>query len=432
MTPHRRPVLTAWAAGLAAAAFLSACGKDRVEAAFPNGKPKIIRTYGLFGGPARENLRRERTFYFNEHKESDSHWKNGKRDGLYVDYWHNGQKKSQGRYRAGRKEGVWEFYYNEFTLSSKGEFRDDRKEGVWKSFWENGAAKSEGAFSAGEETGTWKEWTAKGEPVSVNSCFPANDTGRFVSYHAGNTVKEEYACRKGAPRGAYVKRDPEGTVVERGAFDAQGRKQGVWETFYGEGRKASRKTFAAGLEQDSGYAWDEAGRLRERAWFEAGAGERLRYDSLGNLIQRTRYAKGVPDGEDWMYWPMPGPGPAATGPKRQCVIYADGKPVSLRKWHPDGRPMTEGAFTNGKRAGEWKEWWENGALKESARYQDGALHGERLFYDRNGRLMRTIRYEHGYPAEGRIPKAVAHGGIAGDSGAAPWPGPIRKAPATPP
>lgn len=415
------PTLLLALAGL----LLAGCGKDQVAEKYPNGKPKTIRTYGFFGGATPGNLKREQTFFFNEHKESDSHWKDGKLDGPYEDYWHNGQKKSQGRYREGKKTGEWDFFYNQFTLSSKGNYKDDQKDGPWNSFWENGALKSQGSFSAGQEVGTWKEWTAKGEMAAVNSCFASNDTGRYVSYHANNTVKEEYACKQGVPSGEYLKKDPDGTVVERGRFDAQGRKDGLWEAFWAEGKPASKRSYAAGLEQDSGWAWDEAGRLRERSRFDSGSGERILYDSLGHLVQRTRYVKGQPDGEDWSYWPETAGGRGAVpkgrvadmpGPKRQLIVYAAGKPVTMRKWHVNGKAMAEGQFQDGHRAGEWKDWWEDGTLKEVSHFEGGALHGERLFYDPKGKLIRTARYEHGYPAEGRIPKAVARGAITGDSG----------------
>lgn len=402
------------AAPCALAAFLLAgCGREDIAEKYPNGKPKIIRTYGLFGGKTPHNLKRERTFFFNEHMESDSRWKDAKLHGRYADYWHNGQKKSEGEYVAGKKEGAWEFWYNQFSLSSKGEFRNDLKEGPWHAFWENGTLKSEGTFRGGKEIGAWKEWTAKGEAASENSCFEANDTGRFVTYHANNTVKEDYACRRGVPAGTYVKKDPDGTVIEKGGFDAKGRKDGLWEAWYSEGKPASRKGYAAGLEHDSSLAWDEAGRLKERARYDSGTGERLGYDSLGNLIERTAFAKGRPEGESWFYWPRvlpgePGAGKLADkpGPPRQLVAYALGKPTTMRKWHPNGKPMSEGQFADGHRTGEWKDWWEDGTLKEISRFQAGALHGERLFYDPKGKLMRTARYEHGYPASGKIPKGL--------------------------
>ncbi|HKP94570.1 MAG TPA: hypothetical protein VJ385_02320 [Fibrobacteria bacterium] len=379
--------------------LLAGCGKERIESTYPNGKPKVIRTYGLFGGATRDNLVRERKFYFNAHLESDARYRRGRLHGRYREFWHNGQKRAVGAYRDGKKEGDWESYYNQFTLSSKGRFLDDAKDGPWNSFWENGALKSQGTYAAGKETGTWKDWTAKGEPVSENSCFEANPEGRFTSYHANKTVKEEYGCRRGVPSGPFVKKDADGTVVEKGSFDAQGRKDGTWEAFYAEGKRASVMHFRGGLDQDSAYAWDEAGRLKERAHFDSGTGERLAYDSLGHLIERRHFLKGRPDGESWTYWPQ--------GGKRALLLYKDGKPATMQKWHPNGRPMADGVFADGHRTGEWKDWWENGTLKEVSHFQDGALHGERFFYDEKGKLLRTQKYEHGFPSTGKIPKGLA-------------------------
>lgn len=396
---------------------LTGCGPERITEKYPNGKPKVIRNYNPLSIVTPENLRRQRTFYFNGNMESDGYYRDGQLHGDYEDYWHNGQKKSHGKYKLGKKQGEWEFYYNKFTISSKGRFKDDLKEGPWNGYWETGELKSQGVFSGGKETGTWKEWTAKGEPLIENSCFEANAQGRFLSYYANKTVKEDYQCRKGIPSGAYLKRDPDGDVIEKGRFDLSGRKDSAWENFHPNGKPASVKRYLAGLENDSSYAWDEAGRIVEKGFFDAGTGERLSYDSLSRLVERRHFLKGQPDGECWIYWPQ--------GSKRSLITYKEGKPVEMRKWHPNGKPMAEGQFVNGHRSGEWKDWYENGTLKEISHFKDGGLHGERRFYDTKGKLVRTMRYEHGFPAEGAIPKgllsakaAKAAGLVSADSGAA--------------
>jgi YD repeat-containing protein len=404
------------------AVFLIGCGRDRIEAEYPNGKPKVIRSYGLsslWSGASPGNLIREQKFYYNDHKESEAHFRHGILHGRYEDFWHNGQKKSQGEYRDGKKEGDWEAYFNQYTLASKGSYQNGQQEGPWNNFWESGALKSQGEYRAGKETGTWKEWAAKGDLISENSCFEANADGRYLSFHANKTVNEDYQCKRGIPSGAYLKKDPDGTVMERGGFDAQGRKDGTWETFHPGGAKASSRRFADGLDQDSAYAWDEAGRLRERAQFDSGTGERLSYDSLGRLIERRHFLKGQPDGESWAYWPAsgqgtgPGNGPSRPpGPKRSLILYHNGKPVSMLKWYANGKPMADGVFENGHRAGEWKDWWENGKLKEVSHFQDGTLHGDRFFYDEQGKLQRTQTYEHGFPSKGKIPKGLGGMGNA--------------------
>jgi hypothetical protein len=101
------------------------------------------------------------------------------------------------------------------------------------------------------------------------------------------------------------------------------------------------------------------------------------------------------------------------------ITYKEGKPVEMRKWHPNGKVMAEGVFRDGHRTGEWKDWYENGALKEISHFQKGGLHGDRLFYDPKGKLVRTMRYEHGFPAEGTIPKGLLSAKAAKAAGLAP-------------
>ena len=381
--------------------LLLGCGREKVAEKYPDGKPKVIRSYGWLGGETLGNLKREQTFFFNGNKDADTRYSHGKRHGPYLDFWHNGQKKLEGRFLAGKKEGEWVFYYNQFTVSARGVFKGDRKEGLWRQFWENGDPKAEGSFHDGKEIGTLKEWSAKGDLMVENSCFEANERGRYRTFHANKTLKEDYACKLGVPVGEYARKDPDGIVVEKGTFDDKGRKEGVWETFHTNGKRASLRHYRQGLETDSSFTWDVAGRLRERGFFVDSTGERLGYDSLGHLIEKQHFINGHPEGESWIYFP--------TGAKRSVMIYKGGVPAELRKWHPNGKLMAEGVYLNGKRTGEWKEYGENGKLLESSHYQEGILHGEQLFYDVQGKLTRTQRYEHGYPAEGKIPAALAAG-----------------------
>ena len=381
--------------------FLSGCGKEKVTEKYPNGKSKVVRNYGWIGGESKENLKRERVYYFNGNLESDTRFKSGQRHGDYHDFWHNGQKKSDGQFVKGKKEGTWLFFFNQFTPSAKGVFKADLKEGTWRQFWETGASRAEGDFHQGKEIGLQKEWDVKGDILIENSCFESNPSGLYHSYYPSKTPKEEYGCTKGLPDGLYTRKDMDGMIVEKGHFDSAGRKDSVWETFHPDGKRASLKHLRQGFEFDSSFVWDLAGRLRERAYFDSGTGEHLRYDSLGHLVERQHFFKSHPEGESWTYY--------TNGNKHALVLYKEGLPTELHKWYANGKLRTEGQFTQGKYSGEWKEYGENGTLLQSSQYQDGTLHGLQLFYDTNGKLTRTLRYEHGYPAEGKIPAALAAG-----------------------
>jgi uncharacterized protein len=381
------------------AILLIGCDRTKVTEKHVNGKPKAIRTYTLFGAKTETHLKRLQTFYSNGNKEADTHYRHAKRHGPYLDYWQNGQKKSEGRFEAGNKEGEWVFYYNQFTVSARGHFKENLKVGRWHQYWENGDPKAEGNFHAGKEIDTLKEWNVKGEPMVENACFETNEHGSYRNFNPNKSIKEDYACHFGVPVGVYTRKDADGQVIEKGVFDEKGRKEGAWEVFNSDQGRASLKHYHQGLENDSSFAWDAAGRLSERGFFKDGQGERFHYDSLGHLIEKQYFAQSHPEGEAWVYYP--------TGVKRSLVVYKDGLPAELHKWHANGKLKGEGLYQAGLRTGQWKEYGENGMLLESSEYQAGILHGQHMFYDGHGKLTRTLRYEHGYPAEGKIPAALA-------------------------
>lgn len=384
--------------------FLGGC-REVVEKTYPDGKPMVKRTYGLMGGRLPGNLRHEQTFYFNGKPERDAHFRKGVLDGPYAEFWHNGQKKVVGQYAGGKKQGPWEHYFNQFAVAAKGAYKDDFRDGPWLEYFENGELKAQGDYRQGQESGLWKRWGKKGDLILENTCFESNAEGRYRTFHANNTPKEDYPCRRGVPFGAYARRNMDGDVEERGAFDSTGKKDGVWETLHPGGSPASRRTYRAGIETDSLYAWDVAGRIRERGYFASGAGEIVAYDSLGRISERKRMVAGRPEGEDSTFH--------ANGKPKTLVVYRDGLPVSMRRWHANGTLSLEGLFEGGKRAGEWKQFGDKGQAQDVSRYVDGLLHGERRMYDSTGRLTTVMRYEHGYPAEGKFPGGLKGAGPKG-------------------
>jgi uncharacterized protein len=382
---------------LALLLLLAGC-RDVVESRHPDGKARLVRTYSLLGGRDSLHLEREQSFHFNGKPERDARYRKGRLDGPYSEYWSNGQKRTTGRYVEGKRQGEWEVYYNQFSVAAKGAYRDDLKDGPWIELYENGELKSQGEYRQGREVGTWKQWGRKGDLLVENSCFEANAEGRYRSFHAADTPKDEHACRNGLPVGPFVRRNPEGDVEERGTFDSTGKRDGLWETFHPGGIPATRRSYRHGEPADSLWAWDARGRLRERGFFAEGRGEVLAYDSLGRLSERRPSVNGSPNGETWGYHP--------DGRKKSRVVYADGVPLSLERWHANGRLAAEGRFDKGKRTGEWKQFDARGRPQELAFYVEGRLHGERRLFDTTGRLIQVQRYERGYPAEGKFPGGI--------------------------
>ena len=62
----------------------------------------------------------------------------GKKDGLWEEYWDNGQLVYKGHYKDGKKDGLWE-EYDEYGKRSRGNYKDGKKDGLWvSSYDENG------------------------------------------------------------------------------------------------------------------------------------------------------------------------------------------------------------------------------------------------------------------------------------------------------
>ena len=100
---------------------------------------------------------------------------------------------------------------------------------------------------------------------------------------------------------------PNGQVFRQGKYDNQGRKTGVWRTFYNDGRKHEEMVMS------------------------------------GSGTSRTWYASGKPQSEV----------PVVDGKKEGMFV----------SWYENGQKKDEVPYVDGVREGKTREWHENGQLK---------------------------------------------------------------------
>jgi len=70
-------------------------------------------------------------------KEFEGSYKDGKKDGLWTDYYKNGQKRSVKTYKDGRKDGLYN-YWHEDVLMYEGTYKEGKENGLWTWWYENG------------------------------------------------------------------------------------------------------------------------------------------------------------------------------------------------------------------------------------------------------------------------------------------------------
>ena len=132
---------------------------------------------------------------------------------------------------------------------------------------------------------------------------------------------------------------PNGQVFRQGKYDNQGRKVGVWRTFYNDGTKHEETVMS------------------------------------GSGTSRTWYANGA---------------------KQSEVSVVDGKKQGMFvSWYPNGKQKDEVPYVDGVREGKTHEWHENGKLKFEGTYVDDQLEGPATWWLPNGKKDQEGRLSEG-------------------------------------
>ena len=88
---------------------------------------------------------------------SQTHYKDGKRDGSHRTYFKNRHLMSEGFYKNGKMIGLWMTFHENGELESKGEYKYSEsggysiKNGGWKYYYDNGQLESESIIKDGVE-----------------------------------------------------------------------------------------------------------------------------------------------------------------------------------------------------------------------------------------------------------------------------------------
>jgi len=87
-----------------------------------------------------------------------------------------------------------------------------------------------------------------------------------------------------------------------------------------------------------------------------------------------------------------------------CLIYAYSKMPSLDiKYYKSGNKKSIGAYSFGKRHGDWQTFYENGQLKSAANFDNGLHHGKCIEYYENGNVKTEW-----YSTQGKLDGTYVH------------------------
>jgi hypothetical protein len=95
--------------------------------------------------------------------------RNGKPDGLWMEWYTNGALRYRAWWRDGKGDGRWEYFHPSGRLRSESTFSADRPIGLEREYHENGTLKSERTYVNGVLHGEATEFDLSGTPVTVHT-----------------------------------------------------------------------------------------------------------------------------------------------------------------------------------------------------------------------------------------------------------------------
>jgi uncharacterized protein len=371
---------------------------------------------------------------------------NDKKEGLSFYYYNKGLLKEIIEYKANKKNGtateynmngeiitIQKFSNGVLTERTKVNRSNDKKqkEGLWQEYYGNGNVKKEMYYKDGVLDGKYVEYDEKGQESVIlhykeGILFEERDS---ISFDVD--VKSEFdnkgnlifsgTYRNGIPVGIHRQFDSLGNVINtliynekglvsgKGIINRDGKKEGSWEYYYGNGAVMARGKYSNNLETGKWNYYLPGGKIEQTGsykngkydglwtwYFDDGAvkreeefyngkeeGEYLENDKEGNVIAKGKYYDGEREGE-WLY-------------KVNDYIEKGSYKGGLRdgKWeafYSNEKLKYEGNYIQGNADGIHKFYYENGKLKEEQYYISGIREKNWKKYDQEGNLVITISY----------------------------------------
>jgi len=337
----------------------------------------------------------------------------------------NGQVSSEGTLREGRPDGMWKTYYESGQLKSIGKRTDFLLDSTWVFFRENGDTtlvinyrkdlKNGPRFTYSEtevlmepfindvKQGEGKRTDRKGHVLQTMNFVNGFEEGISPVFDTNGVLKEIVNYRKGF-------------VMTREAlnrYDREGKRHGYWKTFYDDLSLHTECYYRHGLRDGFYKEYDEKGNLKKITKFVNDVEQVLTGDQKPLVVQREYFPSGkvkreasFRDGRRegvWREFDEDGNVVNSQTYKKgalvsEGVVGTDGKRRGeYKEFFPDSTLRAEGLFIDGLRSGEWKFYYQNGKIQEIGTYKEGDPDGLWIWYYDNGQKQIEEQFYKGQP-----------------------------------
>ncbi|MDF2451724.1 MAG: hypothetical protein K0S26_1228 [Bacteroidota bacterium] len=329
-------------------------------------------------------------------------------NGYNIFYYENGAKSSEGMMRDGKADGYWKNYYKNGKLKIEGNRKNFQLDSIWKFYSEKGRITKSVNYLEGKKNGYTFNYDTN-QRVSSKEPF-VNDIKQgnmFVYYPSGKTrLMTPYV--KGKPDGLAYEYSEDSIIISimkyQGGIlasvdrlnrkDENGKKQGVWKEFYEDGKVKEEKKYRDDVIDGYVKTYDKKGNLANTEKFNNGKQVKNMCDSLPVARDDTsdvmikKYVcrnRAIPDSAITFLEGIKMEYGAVDSMRNKIGIWTE--------YHNSGEFRAKGLYGNGKRVGEWIFYYPNKQIEQKGKYdKKGRAQGEWKWFYENGALMREEIY----------------------------------------
>lgn len=220
---------------------------------YPDGK---VRMQGAYVAGLRDG--RWATFHDNDAEESVEFWKEGVLNGESWGGHRNRQKSFQGTWAKGRREGTWSWWYTNGRLERQGAYEEGLEDGLWQEWYATSEPRRKGSYEKGRRTGTWQEFEEDGSLACRTEYLEGAQISERWYFRGDEVIPRRETFPDGSPKLQWTTR-----IADDGSEVRHGRQK----TYYSNGGVAESGTWANGKRDGIWQTYDEAGNLlSEETW----------------------------------------------------------------------------------------------------------------------------------------------------------------------
>ena len=327
-------------------------------------------------------------------------------NGLVKYYYPNEQVSSEGLMKNGKPDGYWKTYYTTGIIKSEGLRTNFELDSTWTFYNQSGEITQRIDYKYGKKNGYSYSYSyerySDGVPVSKELYLNDKKEGKAFFYYDNGNIREEVSYRNGHKEGTAMQFDKEGNITTLLQYhnnylisreyvnrsDARGIKQGIWKTFYPDGRLNKEMYYDNGVLDGLYKEFNPNGTLALVLKYEKGKIVETKEETLaeedltvkrefkndGKLSFVGNYREEMPVGIHRFYNP-------------------EGKVINSKIYDSGGHVVAEGIVDEtGSKEGDWKDYYLTGEIRDIGNYLDNKKSGHWTYYYKNGKKEQEGNY----------------------------------------